>query len=345
MTDLLPIVVRDAARHGSYCPKLCTFACPVAEATGRDDAVPWSFHRTVTDLGDGRLAPEDAAPRLQACTGCLACREPCVFDQDVPAQVVAGRAIAPPETPQALEALAHLAAGRRPDGSSAPRRVGPDDAEVVVVAGHADTPEAMAAAAALFGVGERSVAVVAPTGCCGALARALGDPSLAEELNAGVPALVGAAAQVVAMDPHCLSDLRALLPDREVVDASTALVRELPRLRFRPAGTRIAWHDPCLLARGEGVIDPPRNLLAAAGFAVAEPPHHGREVMCSGAGLGMPLIDPDAAAATASRRAGELQQAAPHAVTGCRRAADALNAAGTPTADLLVLLASHLEND
>lgn len=341
----LPVAVADAARHGSYCPKLCTFACPVTEATGRDDAVPWSFHRTVGDLADGRLEPEDAAPRLTACTGCLGCRQPCVFDQDVPSQVVAARAVAPPRTAAATEALAHLAAGRRPDGSPTPGPVGSPTAEVVVVGGHADTEAVMLAAARLFAAAGRSVSVVAPTGCCGGLARALGDPHLGDELASGLSHLIGAAKRVVALDPHCIPELRAAMPEVDVVDIASALADDIDRFRFRTEDRAIVWHDPCVLARGEGVTEAPRRLLAAAGFTVVEPRQHGLQTSCSGAGLGMPLLDATAAAATAKRRAGQLADAAAPVATGCHRAAALLTEAGTETADLVVVLAELLEDD
>lgn len=347
MTDLpvMPAEVTDAARHGSYCPKLCTFACPVSEATGRDDAVPWSFHRTVSDLADGRLAPQEAAPRLTACSGCLACRQPCVFDQDVPAQVVAARAVAMPQTEPSERALVQLALGRRPDGTSTPAPIGNRDADVVVVAGHADTREAMQAALRLFSAAGVDVAVIAPDGCCGALPRALGQPGLATGLTSQLATQVGTAKRVVGLDPHCLSELRQAAPNADVIDVATALAELLDRLRFRSAGRTLAWHDPCVLSRGEGVTDPPRRLLAAAGFTLAEPEDHRSSGACSGAGLGMPLLDPEAAAATAVRRARQLRVASATSASSCRRAADLLAANGAPTEDLVILLADLLEDD
>jgi Fe-S oxidoreductase len=215
----------------------------------------------------------------------------------------------------------------------------------VVLAGHADTEAAMLAAARLFAAAGRSVAVVAPTGCCGGLARALGDPDLADELASGLPALVGDATRVVSLDPHCLPELRAVMPAVDVVDVASALADDIGRLRFRSAQRPIVWHDPCVLARGEGVTDAPRRLLAAAGFTVVEPRQHGLDTSCSGAGLGMPLLDPDAAAATAGRRARQLADTDAPAATGCHRAAALLTEAGTDTHDLVVVLADHLEDD
>jgi len=340
----LPVAVADAARHGSYCPKLCTFACPVTTATGRDDAVPWSFHRTVSDLADGRLEPADAASRLTACSGCLACQSPCLFDQDIPEQVVAARSVARPRTDASEAALRNLAAGRRPDGSSTPSPVGDPHADVVVLAGHEDPEASLQAAAALFAAAGHSVAVVAPQGCCGALARAVGDTELADGLAKGLIELVGRARVVVAMDPHCLGELRAALPEATVIDVVTALAEEVDRLSFRQAGRPIVWHDPCVLARVDGVVDAPRRLLAVAGFSVVEPEHHGIETACSGAGLAMPLLDPAAAAATAVRRAQQLAGTGADAVTSCHRAGALLTSVGHRTADLLQLLADLLED-
>ncbi len=139
-TDVIDEQVAAAATHGSFCPKMCTFACPVTAATGRDDAVPWSLHRTVADLADGRLplADDDGEvfARLTACTGCLGCQVPCTFDQDVPAQVrprrrPAGRprARAPvprrplrPSTTSRRAAAPTMGPHRRPDRPLRPTR-------------------------------------------------------------------------------------------------------------------------------------------------------------------------------------------------------------------------------
>jgi Fe-S oxidoreductase len=259
--------------------------------------------------------------------------------------VVAARAVARPRTDASEAALGNLAAGRRPDGSSAPSPIGDRHADMVVLAGHEDPEASMQAAAGLFAAAGRSVAVVAPEGCCGALARAVGDTDLADGLAEGLADLVGDARTVVAMDPHCLDELRAALPDVTVIDVVTSLAQDLDRLSFRQAGRPIVWHDPCVLARVEGVVDAPRRLLAAAGFTVVEPEHHGTQTACSGAGLAMPLLDPTAAAATAGQRADQLAETGADAVTSCHRAGALLTSAGLRTADLLQLLADLLEDD
>ncbi|HEX2028214.1 MAG TPA: hypothetical protein VHF25_09480, partial [Nitriliruptorales bacterium] len=110
--------VRADAVHGSFCPKMCSFRCPVVAATGDERAVPWALHTVVAALATGARPPDGRAYRaLRGCTGCHACRDACLYDLDVPAQVQAGRAavVAAGEAPPAVAvAVAHVAAGRSP---------------------------------------------------------------------------------------------------------------------------------------------------------------------------------------------------------------------------------------
>jgi Fe-S oxidoreductase len=352
--------VADEALHGSYCPKMCTFACPVTSATGRDDAVPWSFHRTVSDLAVGRLpvAPEVGA-RLTACSGCLACRVPCAFDQDVPAQVRAGRAAlvdAGVADDTVREVLARVADGRSPTGSPLPVAPHADrDPTTLVVAGCRDDAANLEAVVTVLRAAGERVTVTVPEGCCGALLDDLGAVDAATTAGAALAAAIadrltdtgGAAADreggvtVVASDPHCLPALRA------AGHAATDLASHLDaavadgRLRLSGAPWRATWHDPCVLARGEGVTAAPRRVLTAAGADLVEAEHHGERTGCSGAGLGLDLLDPVAADATAAARAAELRTAP--VVTGCARAADRLRAAGVIVTDLASALVAHLE--
>lgn len=343
MTAPLPLSddVVGEARHGSYCPKMCTFACPVAEATGRDDAVPWSFHHTVVSLAEERITPEQAANGLRACSGCMGCQQPCDVDQDVPAQIRAGRAAVDFTAGTSAAVLDRLREGRRPDGTT------PIPAEVVtgapiLLVGCHDDPDTVAAARALMQAAAGGpVGVVAAPGCCGQLASDLGAPDVAAErataLGAAVPTGV-----VVALDPHCLDATRAALPDADVRDLWTHLEAHRDQLSFAGDPMSVTYHDPCLLARPEGVVSAPRTLLADAGVTVVEPEFHGAATACSGAGMGLPDVDPDAAAATATRRAGQLQATGVPAATACTRARTQITAADADTLDLAQLLSRRL---
>lgn len=353
--------VADEALHGSYCPKMCTFACPVEAATGRDDAVPWSFHRTVSDLAVGRLPlAQEVGARLTACSGCLACRVPCAFDQDVPAQVRAGRAAlvdAGVADDTVSEVLARVADGHSPTGSPLP--VPPDadrDPTTLVVAGCRDDAASLEAVVTVLRAAGERVAVTVPEGCCGALLDDLGAVEAATTAGTALAAAIAdrltsdaeateagreGGVTVVASDPHCLPALRAAgLTATDLASHLDAAVAG-GRLRLTGAPWRATWHDPCVLARGEGVTAAPRRVLTAAGADLVEAEHHGERTGCSGAGLGLDLLDPAAADATAVARAAELR-AAP-VVTGCARAADRLRAAGVRVTDLASALVAHLE--
>lgn len=357
--ERLPVVAPAealAARHGSFCPKMCSFACPVTAATGRDDAVPWSFHRTVSDLHDGRLAPSTAAfDRLTACTGCLACREPCLFDQDVPAQVRAGRAAlhGRGSTPPAVTAaMDRVGRGETPypDRPDRPPATGTDagPGTVIVVPGCRDDAPLVEATLRLLRAAGETPVVAPPAGCCGATLRDLGADEAADAARDALAAsLPTGARRIVALDPHCLGELRAAADHAAQV---SHVVVELHRLvdegllALEPRLGPVTYHDPCLLARGQGITREPRELLQAAGATIVEPEGHAGAGGCSGAGMALELLDDDVAEATAGLRRRSLATGA-SVVTACAGARLRLGTATAPVTDLIASLADCLPED
>ena len=80
---------------------------------------------------------------------------------------------------------------------------------------------------------------------------------------------------------------------------------ERPRLRA-PVGRRGRVHDSCVFARYEGMVDEPRELLAAAGLTVREPEHAGRQTWCCGGPV--ESLYPAKAAANAAKRVERAQR-------------------------------------
>jgi Fe-S oxidoreductase len=108
-----------------------------------------------------------------------------------------------------------------------------------------------------------------------------------ETLNAIAPK------RIVTTCPHCLNTLKNEYPafggNYDVIH-STQLIGELTgsgKLAFQSSienRQSMVFHDPCYLGRQNGVIKQPRELLKAAGIALAEMPHHGVKSFCCGAG-------------------------------------------------------------
>lgn len=348
----LPLIderVRDLAVHGSYCPKLCSHTCPVLAATGRDEAVPWSLHRVVADLATGRAEPEpgvDAA--LHHCTGCGACATACGWeDQDVPAQVRSGRAATFTVASESARTMVeNVAAGRTPGGAEL-LEVDQDglDATATVVVGCRDRRATVDAFVRLCDAAEVSLRVVVPAGCCGSILDDIGAVREATTARTSLEKRLRDGMTTVALDPHCLPSLRSTVGG-DVTDAVTYISGLVTSGRLSlPARERaeVTWHDPCVLARTEGVVDTPRHLLGAVGIDVAEVEDHGTRTRCSGAGMGYPDLEPADAARVAVARAAQLDRSAKPVVTACPRARDHLSEAGTPIHDLFEFLADHLE--
>ncbi len=355
----IPEGLREAALHGSYCPKMCNFACPVLAATGREATAPWALHRAVTAVADGEGgSAEEVYRSLHGCTGCHACREACLYDLDVPAEVrAARRAVVATGMPPAVAVVVEaVRAGRSPYAGSA-GTVGPagrpeeDSAElgadagcsggagevVALVPGCADGAAEVAAAERLLSAAGSTVRTIRPSGCCGALLDDLGAGDAGEEARAALDGRIPAAAvRLVGTDPHCLGVLSELAGGRPVrhlgEELAIAVEEDRLDLESEEGGREVTVHDPCVLARDHGVVAGPRRVLAAAGHTVVEPEGTGRGTVCSGAGMGLDLLDGDAASAVAARRAASL----PHVptVTTCARARRRLAGAGVEALDL-----------
>lgn len=356
MSGVLPLAdVRDEAVHGAFCPKMCNYACPVLGATGRQGAAPWGLHVSVAALAaDERGADAATYHALRGCTGCHACRQACVYDLDVPAEVRAARAEVVERggpIPAVESARAAVAQRRAPHGAPLATAVADSGrATVVLVAGCYETPETTRAAVRLVVAAGHEPAVLVPDGCCGALFADLGDRPSArragEQLADQLEAVGGGDARLVALDPHCLPALRAVADEVTDVASFVAGLVHDRRIEFEPASEPpVTYHDPCLLARDEQVIDPPRQLLAAVGAQPTEPEGSRERTVCSGAGMAFPLVDAQEAAATARRRWQALDAAAPTVVTACARAGQHLAAHGGEVVDLLSYVAAHLPGE
>ncbi|MBA2662676.1 MAG: (Fe-S)-binding protein [Bradymonadaceae bacterium] len=92
----------------TYCPKMCRFSCPTAQAENRETVTPWALMRLFELVKDDAVQPsEEVAEAFHHCTGCLRCQNWCRHDNDVPQSMWEARAWMAElgHVPKALEGL------------------------------------------------------------------------------------------------------------------------------------------------------------------------------------------------------------------------------------------------
>ncbi|MET0273580.1 MAG: glycolate oxidase subunit GlcF [Phenylobacterium sp.] len=178
-------------------------------------------------------------------------------------------------------------------------------------------PQIRAAAARLLAKAGFEVVEVAGEGCCGALSEHLGR---AEEAQAFAAANVRAWADAGPLDAivttaaGCGTTLKAYGHRLGADGAPTAAIARdilefiaevgLPPV-MRPGKVAVAYHAPCSLQHGQGVLAQPARLLAEAGFevrAVAE-----GHLCCGSAGV-YNILQPTLAGQLRDRKAANLKR-------------------------------------
>ncbi|EHR50192.1 Fe-S oxidoreductase [Saccharomonospora marina XMU15] len=103
--------------------------------------------------------------------------------------------------------------------------------------------------------------------------------------------------EIFTTDPHSLNTLRNEYPARGArykVWHYTELLADLVEsgaIEVEPLNYRVTYHDPCYLARYNGVVEAPRRLLRALGCELVEMPRNGANTFCCGAGGGRIWMD------------------------------------------------------
>ena len=291
------------------CPKLCRFACPVAEAEGRETSTPWALMTRTEHVRAGRV-PLDAgtAEIWEHCTGCGRCTANCRHRVDVAGTLALARAEAV-RAGLASPAL-HAWAEEAPTENPAVRAL-PEGGPVLLLPGHADAESVAAAVRLLSAVGlERPGRPLRGFATSGVRWLAAGEPERWDvERQRAERALVGVRT-LICLEPADARALRPLAPEVVTTLPEALGARRtslLPRLRKLVPGPAL-YLDDCQLGRGLGVYEPPRTLLAAAVGEVVEATMNREQGGCCGAGGGFVRTRPADAAAVARESAADAPE-------------------------------------
>ena len=104
--------------------------------------------------------------------------------------------------------------------------------------------------------------------------------------------------RILAACPHCFNTLKNEYPAFEggtfnVVSHSEWILEMMKagKLKVKTEGETLAYHDPCFLARLNGIVDAPREVLKTLGADVRSPEATGEKTFCCGAGGGQMWTD------------------------------------------------------
>lgn len=317
----------------TYCPKMCRFSCPTAEATASETYTPWGKMEIARWVVDRTVSLSEAmVVAAYQCTNCLHCQQYCEHGNDVPSALAELRrtAVENYAAPAPVYTLEErFVAANNPYGLDLFERARPfwpkyaakKKPEILFVPSCHTLhyfPERLAAYFELFeklGV-EGITSVETPIQCCGAPLDDLGFRQEFQEVAEVQYYSLKDYRLVVTDGPECCNAFKNKYEGLEfpLKKNSLHLMEFLaPFLRhsnYRSSGKikmRLAYHDPSFLGRHLGLDQLPRQLLEElTGFPPLELSWAGKDTLSSGMEGSYDLVFPEFAEKIALRTVEEV---------------------------------------
>lgn len=286
----------------TFCPKMCRFACPVAEALDSETLTPSGKLTLLYLLQDKALElNEEMVEMFYKCTTCMACRTYCKHEIEVPQVLESARALAVREgvTLERVDNLIQVM-----ENSSNPygedledklKKIVPEkflnkDTEILYFPGCTtvnyypeditDTIKILERLKVKFSIYSGESLSASPacratgTGrqrrqagmCCGFLAKTLGYLDAFEMFREKNIKLLTKYKTIISGCPECVYALkREYKLKAEVLHITQFLEKFLTEPLFshpQKLNYKVLYHDPCYLGRYLGVYEEPRSLLS-----------------------------------------------------------------------------------
>jgi Fe-S oxidoreductase len=317
----LDALIETQSDYCTYCPKLCRFSCPVAEAEARETVTPWGLMSLLRAVRREEVElTAEVGEVFFHCAGCLRCQTYCKHEHDVPAAMMAARrllvdrGVALPGPLQGLELRferdgGHL--GPAPALGEGAARAFAEGAPVVWVPGaerRVHDPEGVARLGRLLGrllggpVSLFGGDAQGPMYESGFALEQAGYGASARAWRRRLLAAVEGAGRVITEEPVWLAQegRAGVFHLWEALEEGLGALRSSARPPAALEGRAVFYHDDGEVGRAAGLYEGPRALLEAA---LGRPPRElwrrRREALSSGHGAHYPLVSPEGARAAA----------------------------------------------
>jgi glycolate oxidase len=289
----------------TYCA-YCKSVCPVFDDIGWDSVSPKGQNITSYFLLQGDLKPDDdVVKRLYQCTMCMDCTRRCPTTIEV-AEIVAsarsclvGQGFRNPAHEAIIENVEKTDNIYGEEEHIAPQE---GEAQLFLGCGYQQRPNTVKKFTRVLDKLGVKAKIVEET-CCGYPLKILGYHDAYEKQKARFRELIPEG-EVITFCPTCYMFIQEEYEDTHTPKHVLEVIAE--RLKGRdiePADMTVTYHDPCHLARGAGIIDPPREILAAIGAEVKEMKQSKNTTRCCGGGGGIITSDADLSGRMSKTRA------------------------------------------
>ncbi|MBI5042499.1 MAG: (Fe-S)-binding protein [Nitrospirae bacterium] len=278
------------------CPKMCRFACPVAEVEKKERVTPWGKSLTALLVLEDNLSYDDpdVVDTFYSCCMCKRCKSYCLVDDvDIPAMIQAGReeiAAAKKEPEEIKIFLENFKKFNNPFGK-----------ELKLPPHPSLSPEGRGLRKG--GSKKEKINLLDKAGqgygifsdCCGFPLWASGYTEDARGFMTKVKEafLSSGARKIIASCPACAYMLKSIYPSlgfglsADVLHIAQFIDSAIKDGRLhlnKKSDIDTVYHDPCFLGRYLNIYDAPRNILAQTA-ALKEPIKTREYSNCCGAGL------------------------------------------------------------